>query len=117
MRSNKAAGWTSSFVITRGMTIGLEGHRLIDETNGNKDSGQQEAEEAAHGFGPSAFRFIRVEAVNTARTQAIGNITAECSWSLGERGGSMEDLDPFNIEAMVQGRPTGSGVYDIYTLA
>ena len=110
------AGWGSDFSVTKKFTLGLQGHYLVDETTGDKNSGQQLAEQAAHGFGPEAFRFVRMEALNTARDTVIGSIIIQASIKLGESGGGMEDLEPFNVDCMAQGTPVGSGIYNIFTL-
>jgi hypothetical protein len=110
------SGWTSSFVVTRGATLGIEGQYLIDEVNGTKDAGQLIAETAAHDFGPSGFRWVRVQALNTARDTAIGSIIVQASIKMGEGGGGMEDINPFSLECLVQGKPVGSGIYNIFNL-
>ena len=111
------AGWTSSFVVSRGTTLGFEGQYLVDEATGARDSGQLLCEQGSKGFGPTAFKYLKVEAVNTARTTPIGSIIVLGSLSQGETGGGMEDIQAFSIEAMVQGKPIGSGIYNIFDLA
>lgn len=100
--------------ISKKFTLSLQGHYLVDEDTGEKNTGQQIAEEAAHDFGPAAFRWVRMEALNTARDTPIGNITFQASIKLGESGGGMEDLEPFNVDMMSQGAPIGSGIYSFF---
>jgi hypothetical protein len=90
-----SAGWGSDFSVTKKFSIGIQGHYLVDEVTGDKNSGQQLAEQAAHGFGPSAFRWVKMEALNTARDTVIGSIIIQASAKLGESGGGMEDLEPW----------------------
>lgn len=110
------AGWTSSFVVTRGATLGIEGQYLVDEATGTRDAGQLIADNGAHSFGPAGFKRFKVEALDTERTTAIGHIIVTGSIKLGESGGGMEDIQPFSLEVMVQGRPTGSGIYNVFAL-
>ena len=108
------AGWGSDFTVTRKATLGIEGQYLLDETTGTKDEGQRLAEVAAHTFGPDGFRWLKVAGLNTARTTEIGSIIVQCSINQQEGGGGMEDIQPFSIEGMVQGKPVGSGSYNIF---
>lgn len=109
------AGWGSSFTVTRKATLGIEGQYLLDEATGVKNEGQRLCEVAAHTFGPDGFRWLKVAALNTARTLEIGSIITQGSINQQEGGGGMEDIAPFSIESMVQGKPTGSGCYNIFS--
>lgn len=111
------AGWGSDMTATRKATLGITGQYKVDELTGERDAGQLMAETAAHDFGASGFRWLRVEALNTARTNVIGHIIVQASVNLGETGGGMEGVQPFNIECLVQGQPIGSGIYDTFSLS
>lgn len=109
-------GWMASFVVTRGATLSFEGHMLVDETTGARDSGQLMCEVAAHNFGQGGARYLKLEAVrSTDRSAAIGSIIILANLQRGDTGGGMEDLNSFNIEApLAQNKPIGSGIYNFF---
>lgn len=110
-----SAGWNSSFSTSRGAKLKIEGFYLLDEASGARDSGQIMSEVAARKFGSRGFRYMRVVARDTDDLVNIGSITVQASLKLGgSLGGGQDDVQKFMIEATVQGRPTGSGVYAIF---
>lgn len=107
-----SSGWGSSFVVTRNMTISVEGFQLVDEATKARDSGQLMCDVAGHLFGQDSFRYFKMEAVKTTdRTSPIGHIILLGSFKPGEIGGGMEDANPFSYEIMSQGAPISSGIY------
>lgn len=109
-------GWTSSFVVTRGATLSFEGHMLVDEDTGARDSGQMLCEVAAHNFGQGGARYLKLEAVkSTNRNAPIGHIIILANLQKGDVGGGMEDLNAFSIEApLAAQKPVGSGIYNLF---
>lgn len=110
-------GWQASFVVTRGATLSFEGHMLVDEDTGTRDSGQAMCEVAAHNFGQGGARYLKLEAVkSTDRNSPIGHIIILANLQRGDTGGGMEDLNSFSIEApLAQNKPVGSGIYGFFS--
>lgn len=106
----------ANFTVTRGATLSFEGHMLVDEDTGTRDSGQLMADVAAHRFGQSGARYLKMEAVKSSdRNSPIGSIIILANLQKGDTGGGMEDLNSFNIEApLAAQRPIGSGVYGFF---
>lgn len=110
------AGWNSSIAVSKGATLSLNGWYLIDEATGVRDTGQSTAETAAHKLGQLGFRGMRVRARDTADTINLGSITVQASLKMSENyGGSTDDVQKFAVECMVQGRPVGSGCYNVFS--
>lgn len=109
------AGWGSSLPVSHTATLTLEGFRLIDSATGARDSGQEECEVATSLLGTGAFRFLRVAARDSLDTMDIGHIIVQASLKpSGDLGGGVDDVVPWGIEAAVQGKPIGSGCYDMF---
>lgn len=106
----------ASFVVTRGATLGFEGHMLVDEDTGVRDSGQLMCDVAAHNFGQGGARYLKMEAVkSTNRNAPIGHIIILANLQKGDIGGGMEDLNAFSITAPLAGqKPVGSGIYGLF---
>ncbi len=110
------AGWNSSFAVSKGASLKLEGHYLVDELVGTRDSGQSMCEAAGHKFGPRGFRWLRVQAYDTDRVTEIGSIFVQASLKMGGGyGGGQDDVQKFAIDSTVQGRPVGSGCYNVFS--
>ena len=110
------AGWNSSFAVSKTGTLKAEGWYLVDETTGARNGGQFLAEVAANVLGPAGFRYMRVRARDTADTTDIGSITIQASLKMSQPlGGGQDDVQPWGIEAMAQGKPTGSGIYAVFS--
>src|SRR4051794_38566780 len=110
------AGWNSSFAVSKAGTLKVEGWYLVDETTGARNSGQLLAEVASNVLGPAGFRYMRVRARDTADTTDIGSITIQASLKLSKAlGGGQDDVQGWGVEAMAQGKPTGSGIYNVFS--
>lgn len=110
-------GWQANFTVTRGATLSFEGHYLVDEDTGVRDSGQAMCDVAAHQFGQGGARFLKLEAVkSTNRNAPIGHIIISANLQKGDIGGGMEDLNAFSITApLSQNKPIGSGLYNQFS--
>ncbi len=112
-----SGGWGSSIYTQHTASLSLEGFLLVDSITGTKDEGQRLAEVASTKVGYDAYRDFKIEAVPTvsgAQTTAIGSIIVTGTVALGDKGGAVTDVEPWNVEVGVDGKPTGSGIYDIF---
>ena len=112
-----SGGWGSSMYTQHTASLSLEGFFLVDSLTGDRDQGQLLAERAATKVGYDAYRDIKIEAVPTisgVQSTAIGSIIVTGTIALGDMGGAVTDVDPWNVEVAVDGKPTGSGIYDVF---
>jgi len=104
--------WGSTFYTQRTGSLSLEGFYLINTITGARDPGQLAVEVAATKVGFDAQRTFRVRAVTASGE--IGNFFFSGQAALGDMGGSTTDVMPWGADLIFDGRPTGSGSFNIF---
>lgn len=110
-------GWGASMYTQHTASLSLEGFKLVDAVSGARDQGQFMVEKAATKVGYDAYMDIKIAAVPTIsgiQSTEIGSIIVTGSVALGDMGGAVTDVEPWNIEVGVLGKPVGSGIYNIF---
>jgi hypothetical protein len=110
-------GWGSSMYTQHTGALSLEGFFLVDAADGTRDQGQLKTEQAATKVGYDAYRDFKIEAwptISGVQSASIGSIIVTGTPALGDMGGAVTDVDPWNVEVAIDGKPTGSGIYDIF---
>jgi len=112
-----SGAWGSSMYTQRNGSMSLEGFYLVDSVTGQRDSGQLACETAATKVGYDAYRLIRVEMTpltSGVKSTSIGGFYATGQFALGDMGGSSTDVEPWAVDIVFDGKPTGSGVFNIF---
>lgn len=104
--------WGSAIYTQRTGSLSLEGFYLVDSITGTRDPGQLKVEQAATKVGYDAYRMFRVRAFTASGE--IGNFTFTGQAALGDQGGSVTDVMPWAADLLFEGRPTGSGIFNIF---
>jgi hypothetical protein len=110
-------GWGSSMYTQHTAALSLEGFYLVDPNTGTRDQGQYQTEIASTKVGYDAYRDFKIEAwptISGSQSASIGSIIITGTAALGDSGGAVTDVEPWNVEVAVDGKPTGSGIYDIF---
>ena len=97
--------------------VSLEGFYLVDSVTGTRDTGQNKLEVAATKVGYEAYRDFNVIAqplVSGVRGTNLGGFMFTGQVALGDQGGSTTDVEPFSVDLIFEGKPTGSGVMNIF---
>lgn len=98
--------------------VSLEGFFLVDSITGIRDTGQSMVEKAATKVGYEAYRRFKIEAVPPSGGVAgtpIGNMTFTGQASISDiAGGGTTDVSPWGAELPFEGKPVGSGIFDIF---
>lgn len=108
--------WGSNTNTQKTGGISLEGFFLTDLA-GVRDQGQLLADRAGMVVGFEAYRNFMVVArptVSGVRGPNLGGFTSLGQFSPGDRGGGVTDLDPWSTEFAFEGKPVGSGIFDIF---
>lgn len=109
--------WGSAMYTQRTASMTLEGFYLVDGVTGARDGGQLLAEQAATKVGYEAYRDWRVNAqplVSGTRGPIIGQMIFTGQAGLSEFGGSTTDVQPWGIDLIFEGAPSGAGIFDIF---
>lgn len=107
--------WGSQMYTQKTGTLSLEGFRLLDAVTGTRDQGQLSLERAAMKVGYDAYQEYQVVAI-TASGVNLGGFRFQGQPSITDMGGSVTDVDPFNVEIVFEGKPTtSSGIYNIFS--
>ena len=112
-----SGAWGSSMYTQRTGSMSLEGFVLVDSVTGVKDQGQLTIERAATKVGYDAYRNFRVEMtplVSGVKGTTIGGFKFQGQAALNDMGGSTTEVMPWGCELVFEGRPTGSGVFNIF---
>ena len=104
--------WGSAMYTQRTGSMSLEGFYLVNGITGARDPGQLLVEQAATKVGYDAYRRFRVRAVTASGE--IGNFYFTGQAALGDQGGSTTDVMPWAADLIFEGRPTGSGIFNIF---
>lgn len=112
-------GHNANLVVSRGITVTMEGLKQVDPATGSRDAGQALVEGSMTGskFGSARFLYYRIAMHDgTDNKTEIGHVVVKGSASRSEMGGENDDLMPWGVEVEVYGRPiSASGVYaDLY---
>jgi hypothetical protein len=110
-----SGAWGSNLYTQRTGTVTLEGFYLVDAANGARDQGQLLCERAATKVGYEAYRDFRIRAVPTVSgvpSTPIGTLTFVGQVALSDLGGGTTDIMPWGVEIVMDGRPTGTGIFD-----
>lgn len=108
--------WGSSLYTQRTGSMSLEGFKLLDAVTGVRDQGQLACEKASTKVGYEAYRDFRIRCVPTSGgvpTTPIGQLTFTGQAAMGDLGGSSTDVEPWQMEIMMEGQPVGSGIFNI----
>lgn len=73
-------------------------------------------ERAATKVGYEAYRDFRIRAIPTSSgvpLTPIGQLTFTGQVALSDLGGATTDVMPWGVEILMDGRPTGSGIFNI----
>lgn len=96
-------GWDDSVVVGRNQTLTLEGLRIEDPANGNRDAGQERMEVLGRETGDLAEAKFRIT------TPGNDTITGKVSVSTaGGSGGGTRDLSSWSGAVKFKGKPTFS---------
>lgn len=112
-----SGAWGSSMYTQRTGSMSLEGFYLVDSVTGLRDGGQLAMEQAATKVGYDAYRLIRVEMtplVSGVKAASLGGFYATAQFAMGDIGGSSTDVEPWAMDVVFDGKPTGSGVFNIF---
>lgn len=109
--------WGSNTNTQKTGTVSLEGFFLVDSVTGTRDQGQLKVDQAGMVVGFDAYRNFHVLAqplISGVRGPSIGGFTFLGQASPGDRGGSVTDVDPWSAELALEGKPTGSGIFNVF---
>jgi hypothetical protein len=106
--------WGSNIYTQRTGSLSLTGFYLVDGTTGARDTGQLNFERASMQVGYAAYRTYRVAMVNASGVR-LGYFDFVGQPSVESFGGSVTDVAPWGGNVLFDGRPTGSGVYNIFS--
>ncbi len=110
-------GWGSSIYTQHTASLTLEGFKLLDPVNGARDQGQLTVERASTKIGYDAYLDLKIAFVPTlsgVQTTEMGSIIVTGSVAMGDMGGAVTDVEPWNIEVGILGKPLGSCIYNIF---
>lgn len=99
-------------------TLELNGFMLVESITGIRDQGQLTIERAATKVGYDAYRNFRIEMtplISGVKGTSMGGFKFQGQAALEDNGGNVTDVLPWNCNILFNGRPTGSGVYNIFT--
>lgn len=105
--------WGSQMYTQRTGSVSLEGFRLLDAVTGTRDQGQLAIERASMKTGYDAYQTYQVVAI-TASGVNLGGFQFTGQPAITDLGGGVTDVDPFQAELVFEGRPTGSGIYNLF---
>lgn len=109
--------WGSAMYTQRTGSVSLEGFFLVDSVTGGRDTGQSKVEQAATKVGYEAYRTFNIVAqpmVSGVRGPSIGGFLFTGQAGLGDMGGSTTDVEPWAADLIFEGKPTGSGIFNIF---
>lgn len=95
-------GWTSEKVVSRGLTIALDGLHHADPDTGVQDPGQAALVTLAQGTGNACKADFRMDTPDPAKT-LLFEVSVD---DVLNGGGSNEDLAPFRANLTVTSKPT-----------
>ena len=113
-------GHAANLVVSRDITVTLEGLKQVDIATGTRDAGQALVDASMSGskFGRNRIRYYKIEMNNgdPDTLTPIGHVIFQGSAKPSSTGGGNDDLMPWGAEINVYGRPvSASGVYaDLY---
>lgn len=120
MRKHEAIvhmAWGSSLYTQRTGSIELNGFYLVESITGIRDQGQLTVEQAGTVVGYSAYRNFRIEMtpiISGVKGTSMGGFTFQGQAALNDMGGNTTDVMPWGATIVFQGKPTGSGVFNIF---